>query len=225
MIFTVAIAPIIALLAFFYINDRYDKEPLRVLARVFFGGILAVIPAMAVEYYAGLSIPAHSGWHFFTAGAVGLVEESCKWAILIYLIYGRPEFDEPYDGLIYGATASLGFAAAENVAYSLVLGLPTALVRACTAVPMHAICGAIMGRGLGRAKIVSAPPAKVPFGLAGLIAAILLHGCYDLFALRGGWLGLSLLVVTLLIGTFLTFRAMEELLRLSPFRSRAAGNP
>ena len=58
------------------------------------------------------------------------------------------ECDEPYDFVFYGAMVSVGFAAIENVFYVLDGGLFVAIMRAFTAVPMHAICGAMMGYGL-----------------------------------------------------------------------------
>lgn len=216
-----AIAPVMALLTFFYINDRYEKEPMGVLLRLLLGGALAAIPASIAEYFSGIHVPAMEGtWHFWMAFKIAGIEEVCKWAALIFMIHNRPEFNEPYDGLIYGATTALGFAALENIGYVIAFGTGAGVLRAVTAVPLHAMCGAIMGRGLGRARIVSQPPAKVPFGLAGLIVAILLHWAYDLVAMHGGWLGYSLLVLVLILGSFLTFRAMEELQRLSPFRPK-----
>ena len=53
------------------------------------------------------------------------------------------------DGLVYGVAASLGFAAYENIGYVLSFykepSFNIAIVRAFTAVPMHALCGVIMG--------------------------------------------------------------------------------
>ena len=52
------------------------------------------------------------------------------------------------DGLIYGAAASLGFAAYENIGYVLYFykepSFELAIVRAFSAVPMHALCGIMM---------------------------------------------------------------------------------
>ena len=53
------------------------------------------------------------------------------------------------DGLVYGVAASLGFAAYENIGYVLSFykepSFNIAIVRAFSAVPMHALCGVIMG--------------------------------------------------------------------------------
>ena len=53
------------------------------------------------------------------------------------------------DGVVYGVAASLGYAAYENIEYVLYVdGEPSfdiALLRAFTAIPLHALCGVIMG--------------------------------------------------------------------------------
>ena len=53
------------------------------------------------------------------------------------------------DGLVYGVAASLGYAAYENIGYVLSYykepSFNIAIVRAFSAVPMHALCGVIMG--------------------------------------------------------------------------------
>ena len=66
------------------------------------------------------------------------------------------EFDEPYDGIMYGVAVSLGFAAIENVLYVYMDGggYQTGLLRMFTAVPAHAVFGVMMGYFV-RGKIIS----------------------------------------------------------------------
>ena len=62
------------------------------------------------------------------------------------------EFDEHYDGIVYGAAVSLGFATVENILYLFANGLESALGRAILPVSSHALFGVIMGYYLGKAK-------------------------------------------------------------------------
>ena len=65
-------------------------------------------------------------------------------------------FNEPMDAIVYGVTISLGFATLENFDYVFFfeedmswddsMGI---LVRAISAIPMHGLCGVIMGYYLG----------------------------------------------------------------------------
>ncbi|MCD6276728.1 hypothetical protein J7J69_00585 [candidate division WOR-3 bacterium] len=45
----VAVAPVIALIIFFYHKDRYEKEPLSLLIKAFLIGILITVPALFLE--------------------------------------------------------------------------------------------------------------------------------------------------------------------------------
>ena len=60
------------------------------------------------------------------------------------------EFDEHYDGIVYGAAVSLGFATVENILYLFANGLESALGRAILPVSSHALFGVIMGYYLGK---------------------------------------------------------------------------
>lgn len=81
------------------------------------------------------------------------------------------------DGLVYGVAASLGFAAIENWTYVYEAGLETALWRAVSAVPFHAMAGAIMGYYFGLAHFISSK-RRLYYARA-LLVPILLHGAYD----------------------------------------------
>ena len=58
--------------------------------------------------------------------AVSLVEESVK-LLAVWRAYRSPEFDEVMDGIVYCATAALGFASVENVFYVLSVGVETGI--------------------------------------------------------------------------------------------------
>ncbi len=44
-----AIAPGFALLAYFYLKDRYHSEPLQLVGRLFIFGVLIVFPAIVLQ--------------------------------------------------------------------------------------------------------------------------------------------------------------------------------
>ena len=107
----------------------------------------------------------------------------------------RRDFDEIIDGAVYGMAVALGFSLLENIVY--VFGsddaLRVALLRGFTAVPLHALCGGIMGLSLGYLRIESRGSVA-----GALLAAVLIHGVYDLILMDSriaGWLIIPLLVV------------------------------
>lgn len=76
--------------------------------------------------------------------AVSLVEESVK-LLAVWRAYRSPEFDEVMDGIVYCATAALGFASVENVFYVLSGGVETGILRVILSVPGHGPNGSLMG--------------------------------------------------------------------------------
>lgn len=64
-----------------------------------------------------------------------------QFAVLYFYCRRLNDFDEPLDGIVYGVTASLGFATLENILYVVDGGFEVALVRAftqCRAMPCSA---------------------------------------------------------------------------------------
>jgi RsiW-degrading membrane proteinase PrsW (M82 family) len=111
---------------------------------------------------------------------VALPEELLKLLILLAIAGNRRLFADRVDGIAYGAMVALGFAALENVAFVAGGGLQVALLRSVTAVPAHAIYGAIIGYYVAQARI----EGRRRHLLTGLAAAVVLHTAYD-FPLMG----------------------------------------
>jgi protease PrsW len=118
----------------------------------------------------------------FTAA---LPEELLKFAVVVLFCARHKEFDEPMDGIVYGAVASLGFATFENIAYVAEHGFGVAVSRALTAVPGHAFMGAVMGYFVGQWRFGDAAARRFALAKAYFIP-VGLHWMYDfpLLALR-----------------------------------------
>jgi len=173
--------PIYVLLRFFYTRDVH-REPRSVLIGTFVRGVLIIVPILLLGVILSLLWTASWGpWGnalFLSFILAALPEELSKLWVIAGYSAGQNCFDEPMDGLVYGATAALGFAALENALYVFSGGWPVALTRAFTAVPMHAITGAILGYGVSRARF---DPGKPGGRIPAVLAAILVHGGYNTF--------------------------------------------
>jgi RsiW-degrading membrane proteinase PrsW (M82 family) len=175
-----AIIPSVLLLWFFYSRDKYPEPP-RVVFATFGLGVLTVIPVLVVALPLGFALQLVDNPLIFGLGmgslAAGIPEEFFKFLVIYLYCMRHSAFDEPMDGLVYGATASLGFATLENIMYCSQGGLIIAIVRALTAVPMHATVGAIMGYYCGRARFT--PEKRGSLLLAAYCIPMLLHSLYD----------------------------------------------
>ena len=185
-----SLAPIFIILFYIYLRDKYEKEPVGMLVKALLLGIVIVIPVIFVEQFLMSMMPqwakvAEAAYHAFVVA--GFIEELFKFLALYLLVWKSPSFNEKFDGIVYAVFVSLGFAGVENVLYVMDGGMETALIRALTAVPAHAIFGITMGYYLGTARMYQ--ELKDKYLLMALLVPILLHGIYDfILMVETGWL-------------------------------------
>ncbi|MGB1231064.1 MAG: PrsW family intramembrane metalloprotease [Winogradskyella sp.] len=209
-----AIAPVLAIILYIYFQDKYEKEPKRLLLLNFlFGAIISVIIVFILYFFTGKLIPItnkYSIWQQFIQAfvVVALAEEFSKYVIVKYVAQPKKAFNEPYDGIIYAVMVSMGFACTENIMYVLDGGYETAILRAFTAVPAHATFGILMGFFMGKAKFSK---NKFSLNMAGLFLAVLFHGSYDFFLfinfIPGIYVGAF---ASLIIGIILSKKAIKR---------------
>ena len=182
--FITAVLPVVVLLFFIYKKDKYQPEPLGKLILTFFVGCLSVIPAVLLEAaimpFAPNAevVPVLSGLYngYLVAG---FSEELCKLLLLLWVIWRSPHFDEFFDGIVYAAYLSLGFACVENIGYVLSGDdqLMTALFRGILAVPAHFLFAVTMGYYVSLAKFD--PEHRGKHLWKAFLIPMLLHGTYD----------------------------------------------
>lgn len=187
MVFTIvslALIPVIVLVIFLLAVDRHDREPMRLLGKVFLLGMLSSIPILAIEMilvnfnvFVGIL-----GIIFQSFIVAGLTEEFMKRMVVMKTAYRHPAFNEKMDGIIYCAFAALGFAAVENIMYlfSYFQDSPSvALYRAIFSVPGHMLFAITMGYYLALSKYAESPGLSRKFYSRSLIYPVLLHGTFN----------------------------------------------
>jgi RsiW-degrading membrane proteinase PrsW (M82 family) len=221
-----AVAPSLALFLFFYFRDKYKKEPLSILMATFGLGAVSLFPAATTS----LSLEKLTGWnpqtpnilHAFLGAMliVGLVEEGAKFIVVRFYAYHRPEFDEPYDGIMYSVMAALGFATLENIIYVFTHGAGTGVLRALLSVPSHAFDGVLMGYFLGEAKFARTTTHGNWLSALGFGLAVLAHGLYDfiVFSLDKAPLMILSLVTLAVLSWVIFFKATRRLSEQSPYK-------
>ncbi|ADH99655.1 glutamic-type intramembrane protease PrsW [Salisediminibacterium selenitireducens] len=168
-------APALALLMFLYLKDELDPEPVTLVAKGFFFGMLLVFPVSFLQF--GMSQELYfSGVLMQSFIQVALVEEFFKWFTVMLFIFHHVEFNSRYDGIVYASSVSLGFASLENLFYLSFYGIEIAIYRALFPVTVHALVGVLMGYYFGMAKF-SPNKRKSLLSLA-LLIPVLFHGLY-----------------------------------------------
>ncbi len=236
-----AVLPCLAWLAFFYTRDT-NPEPKPLIARLFLIGAIPVVlvagtlNSVILLALTGGDLSGTSGAVAFTLLAVvvaPVTEETLKYLGASRGARRHRAFDEPVDGMIYGTTVGLGFAAVETIDYLVnayegfgPLGTPvdfctpgaecflfTVFARGLGSALLHATASGIAGYGLSR-RVLDGAPRRTAVGW--VLVAMLVHAM---------WNGLSF--VTLVVPIAIYAVLMRRSLRRSPVvgHAIAPGHP
>nr|WP_300094912.1 PrsW family glutamic-type intramembrane protease [Sedimentibacter sp.] len=183
-LFMTAITPGIALGLFFYFFDRHDREPIRILLKVFIMGIISVIPTIFVENILTFFnvFPGIIGIGYTAFIVAGLTEEYMKRQVVLKTVYFNPVFDEKLDGIVYCVISALGFATIENVMYVVFRFSDVesiGLYRAILSVPAHMLFAVTMGYYLSMAKFALTTEESQFYFKKSLTVPAVLHGIFD----------------------------------------------
>ncbi len=179
-----AILPGMILSLFIIIQDRFDREPLKLLLKIFLLGMFATVPTIIVETI-GQNFNIFSGilgQLFEAVIVVGFAEEFFKRLVVLRFAYNYPAFNEKLDGIVYCGIAALGFATLENIFYiiSYSSSVPNIwIIRGLLSVPVHMLLGVTMGYYLSLSKFCSDPPRCRSYYNKSLYIPALFHGAFD----------------------------------------------
>lgn len=183
-----ALLPVYFIFRYIYKMDKVEREPLDFVLKVLVLGAVFSLPCAPVERFAvsvlGNFLPAQSLEYALTENVicVGLVEEFFKWLVIWIFVWKNPNFDWRFDGIVYAATSSLGFAALENILYVISFGTGVSVSRALFAIPGHTCFGIFMGFFLSRSKDASLKGHKIGsfiLMIFALLVPTVIHGIYD----------------------------------------------
>ena len=236
--FALGLIPMLFFAGFVSWLDCYEKEPKALLGGVFFWGMIAAAGgAYFLNTFVKISLfplmgLTHVSNQVSMSVTTPLIEESLKGlAVLFIYLFMRRELDSTLDGLVYGAIAGLGFAAAENTLYIYRNGyleqglagfLSQATLRVLLVGWMHASFTACTGIGFGVARnskntVVRLFVPPLGFGIATLAHAF--HNSISgiiggfggfLLGLTTDWLGFALMFLIVLGSIYGEYRVMKR---------------
>jgi len=214
-------APGLMLLLYIYLQDKYEREPLKVVLQAFVWGAASALILIIIYLVFKINIlDKPDKISLFKAFILALKhaaipEELVKFLPFLFFIYKNREFNEWFDGIVYASAISLGFATVENIIYVLSGGSYVGILRAFTAVPGHFVMGITQGFFFSLAKFRK---YKILYISLALICAILVHALYDAFLFSGKkWL-LSLFIIYLISIIYLGKKMIKSHLEKSQFK-------
>ena len=196
-----AIIPGLLIIIYVYRKDKVEKEPLGLIIKIILFGVLSCFAAAYLEMFESQFLPQYP-------------QGSLEYAVMKLGSWKYAGFNYRFDGIVYGVSAAVGFAVYENINYVAMYGFQTAIVRAFTAIPLHAFCGVFMGVIYSyskKAAILGNNGAKIGYTILALLVPMLIHGTYDTFAFLGepGTIPLLIFVVILYIAAITTIKRMS----------------
>ncbi len=194
------IGPIVFWLWYVRRQDTSEPEPRYLMRRCIYVGMAAGIAAGIFEilFYKTFGFPSNileydSVAPFaLTALAVlfvGPIEELSKYIVLRSSVYFSHDFNQIFDGIIYGITIALGFSFIENIFYfidfyshySRTELVVHSSMRGLFSTFAHVTFTSILGYYVGKAKFSNGN--RTWLIVQGLVYASVLHSLYDLLLL------------------------------------------
>jgi RsiW-degrading membrane proteinase PrsW (M82 family)/ribosomal protein S27AE len=195
LVVVASVPPAVFLLWYFYRVDKWERQPLGLILGVFVGGCAVAGVVYALTFSEVASALFGLGYaHFFLVPFIAILAQPLLWCVVRFGPYNCKQFNEPVDGIVYGASAGLGFAFVQNVVlFGYVLTLPelaggifvdVAGINVATqvflpslllTVPLQALFSAVSCYGLGVAKFKPPGQNRRLTMVAGLLVAILMQ--------------------------------------------------
>ena len=178
--------------------DRYEKEPVGLLAVAFLWGagpaaILSVVLEIAFALPVS-ALGAESLLGRLLSASVGapIIEESAKGIALIFLLLVVPKaFDGMLDGIVFGAMIGFGFAMTEDVVayfvpilteHGLGAGLINIFLRTVVFGLNHAFWTGLLGASVGYARLVRSRKRRLLALMIGGLLAVMMHSLHNVGA-------------------------------------------
>ncbi|MEG2245892.1 MAG: PrsW family glutamic-type intramembrane protease [Peptostreptococcaceae bacterium] len=191
----ISIAPSLTFLIWAYIKDKYEKEPIRFLGKLFFIGTLISIPAIIIE---DMLIKINIDNEYLNLLYIAFIvaaftEEILKVIVLISYTLKSKYYTEKLDGIVYSIFITLGFATIENIIYifgeSYLNVFEVGLSRAIISIPAHIMFSITMGYYLSIYKFSKEKMnIKKIYLLNVILIPVILHGLFDfLLMLKTSW--------------------------------------
>ncbi|WP_336208941.1 PrsW family intramembrane metalloprotease [Nonomuraea sp. LPB2021202275-12-8] len=210
-----ALAPVPLLLAAVLALDRMEPEPRSNLVFAFAWGagvavlVAGVINSLNLHYIMdAVQLSEASARNIAATFGAPVVEETMKGLVLLGLFkFRRAELDGLTDGIIYASMVGLGFAMSENVSYYLAalnseqggVGLAvTVVLRGILSPFAHPLFTSMIGVAVAYAAQRNGPE-RVFSIMAGWSGAMILHGLWNGLVSYGGFPGLVIAYVSLMV--------------------------
>ena len=214
IIYFLAILPAIFIVIYVYNKDQFPEDKSEVVITFLLGTSIVLFLDLLIpvtEVFNDTFFDGYGNIAFMEYFRAATLEETLKFLVVYYYAYRLKNFDEPMDAIVFAVAASLGFAAVENVDYvfsgeTQQDSIDIAFLRAFSAIPLHALCGVIMGIFFGLAVFSDRNNQRNLF--LALSVPIFIHGSYNFILSIGAGVLVYVLLFALLVKASNIFSAL-----------------
>lgn len=180
IVILISLIPSLILTFFVLYSDRKSKEPTKNILLCLLSGILTISLS---NYFEGLVMPYFSN-NILLTYIWAFIEELSKMAIFFLFIFDNKYYDDIYDGVVYMMLIALSFAGLENIMYAfsentVSNSISLSLMRDFTTVPLHVICGIIIGYFMSLASFSKRKNKKYINVLLAILISSFIHGTFN----------------------------------------------
>ncbi len=187
------ILPSVLMLSLILYSDRKSREPIPMILICILSGAFTICFSLIIDkLILTLNIinpsmfPSQNSYSVYRIMVLAGVEEYAKLLVLHLFLYKNKSYDDIYDGFVYSSIIALSFSVIETVMY--VFREPTfsemtslAILRNFTSIPLHIVCGVIMGYFISLQKFSKTKKRKILNLIASLFIPTLVHTIYNVF--------------------------------------------
>ena len=187
------ILPSILMLSLILYSDRKSREPLSMILICILSGAFTICFSLIIDKLIvtlnlvnASMFPSQNSYSVYRIMVLAGVEEYAKLLVLHLFLYKNKAYDDIYDGFVYSSIIALSFSLIETVMYvfreqTFADMTSLAILRNFTSIPLHIVCGVVMGYFISLQKFSKTKKRKFINLVGSLFVPTLVHTIYNVF--------------------------------------------
>ena len=193
IVLLITILPSVLMLSLILYSDRKSREPIPMILICILSGAFTICFSIVIDKLIltlnlidASMFPSQNSYSVYRIMVLAGVEEYAKLLILHLFLYKNKSYDDIYDGFVYSSIIALSFSLIETIMYvfreqtfSEMTSL--AILRNFTSIPLHIVCGIVMGYFISLQKFSRTRGRKLLNLILSLFVPTIIHTIYNVF--------------------------------------------
>lgn len=193
VVLLITILPSVLMLSLILYSDRKSREPISMILICLLSGAFTICFSLVIDKLIvtlnlvdASMFPSQNSYSVYRIMILAGVEEYAKLLVLHLFLYKNKAYDDIFDGFVYSAIIALSFSLIETIMYvfreqTFADMTSLAILRNFTSIPLHIVCGVVMGYFISLQKFSKTKGRKFLYLLLSLFIPTLIHTIYNVF--------------------------------------------